>query len=84
MKIDEPLMQQLQQAEPADRAIPVIISLKSKDQVAELQRRGVKVTRVYETITAVAATATPAQIREISQLDGVERIEFDSEVRALD
>jgi hypothetical protein len=82
-KVSPALREQLESA-GAERGIPVIVTLAEGADAAALARRhGIEVRHAYENIPAVAATATPAQVRELAQLEQVELIEPDGEMRAL-
>jgi hypothetical protein len=83
-KVSPALREQLESAEAEQRTIPVIVTLVEGTDAAGLARRqGIEVRHAYENIPGFAATATPAQVRELAQLEEVELIEPDGEMRAL-
>jgi hypothetical protein len=85
-KMSERLLQELKKAEPEDRQreIPVIVTTKSKIEPSLLEQKGLKITHTFENISAVSGTLTTSKLKDIAELDQVETIEYDGEVRALD
>jgi len=85
IKIDPELSQHLQEALSAEphREIPVIVTLSEGADIAELERRGLKVHRRFESISAVSGTMTAAAVSQIAALDSVARIEYDGKAWAL-
>jgi len=83
MKIDELLSKEIESARLDGHAVPVIITMRSAEDVTSLVARGIKPSVAYQNIPAVAAVLTPAQIEEIAAMPQVERIELDSEANAL-
>jgi len=82
-KISDELMQELERAEQADpqREIPVIVTTAGPINRAELEEKGLLIAQVFEFISAVSGTLTPAEAQALAQSDQVKSIEFDSEVR---
>lgn len=85
IKIDSELSQHLQEALSAEpqREIPVIVTLSEGADIAELERRGLKVHRRFESILAVSGTMTAAAVSQVAALDSVVRIEYDGKAWAL-
>lgn len=85
-KIDAELSQHLREAESAEpqREIPVIVTLSEGADVAELERRGLKVLGRYESIPAVYGTIAASAVSQVEGLDSVARIDYDGRARALD
>jgi hypothetical protein len=81
-KISEELATRLEEAE-AQAAMPVIVTLKPGAEVTELEHKGLKVRKVFESISAVAGTLTPAAAPGLAELEQVEKVEYDGEVHAL-
>jgi hypothetical protein len=83
-KVSPPLREQLEAAGTEEARIPIIVTVaEGADGAALAGRTGMEVRHAYENIPAVAATATPAQVRELAQQEQVELIEPDGEMRAL-
>jgi hypothetical protein len=82
-KINDELMQELKRAEQTDpqSEIPVIVTVNGPINQAELEEKGLRITNVFDFISAVSGTLTPAAAQALAQLDQVKSIEFDSEVR---
>lgn len=79
-KISNELLQATQQANPA-ADIPVIVTLNGPINQAELAAQGLHISHVFDLISAVAGTVRPAGITALAQLEQVNLIEFDGEVR---
>jgi hypothetical protein len=83
-KVSPALREQLESAGAEQARIPIIVTLaEGADASGLASRAGIELRHAYENIPAVAATATPAQVRELAQLEQVELIEPDGEMRAL-
>ena len=84
-KIRGELFKRLQEAEKSEpqQEVPVIVTITAGADLAELERKGLKIQRVFEAISAVSGTLTVSEITEIAQMDQVETIEYDGEVWAL-
>ena len=84
-KIDAELSQHLRDAESAEpqREIPVIVTLSEGADVAELERRGLKVRGRYESIPAVYGTIAASAVSQVEGLDSVAQIEYDGRAWAL-
>ena len=82
-KISDELLRELKRAEQTDpqQELPVIVTTAGQVNRAELEEKGLRITHVFEFISAVSGTLTPAEAQALAQLDQVERIEFDGEVR---
>lgn len=63
--------------------VPVIVTLAPGGDVAELERSGLSVGRVFESIRAVSGTLTADAARALDASPQVERIEYDGEAHAL-
>ncbi|HLO03309.1 MAG TPA: S8 family serine peptidase [Symbiobacteriaceae bacterium] len=61
--------------------LPVMVLLNSPAGIERLASLGVTVTQQYRILPAVAAQATPAQIRQMAALPEVRHVEHDAEVR---
>ena len=83
-KLDEELARRVKEAEMSapDREIPVIVTMTESGEIADLERIGLEVVHVIESISAVSGTLTAAEIRAAAEISAVERIEFDGEVRS--
>ena len=84
-KINARLLGVLKKAEREDpqREIPVIVTTTSKVDPASLEQRGLKITHTFENIPAVSGTLAASKLKAVAELDQVESIEYDGEVRAL-
>jgi hypothetical protein len=84
-KIDAELSRHLREAESTEpqRQIPVIVTLAEGGNVAELERRGLKVAGRVDSISVVYGTLTASVVGHIESLDFVRRIEYDSRASAL-
>jgi len=82
-KISDELSQELKRAEKTDpqREIPVIVTVNGPINRAELEKEGLRIAHVFDFISAVSGTLTPAQAQALAQSDQVKRIELDGEVR---
>ena len=65
------------------RQIPVIITMKDWARRNELEQSGLRVTNEFESIQDVAGTMTCDQVKKLAELDHVNKIEFDGEVKAI-
>jgi len=84
-KISPQLLKELKAADRYDpkRAIPVIVTLTDKTDLKALEKEGLKITHVFENISAVSGTLTTSGIKGLAQSEKVESIEYDGEVHAL-
>lgn len=84
-KIDAELSKHLREAESAEphRQIPVIVTVSEGADVAELERRGLRIHGRVESIRIVYGTIAASAVSQIEGLDSVERIEYDSRAWAL-
>ena len=82
-KISSDLLQECKRAKQTEpqQEIPVIITITDWARRSELEEKGLRVTHSFENISAVTGTLTCAEVDAVAQLDHVERIEFDGEVR---
>lgn len=85
-KIDAELSKHLREAESTEphQQIPVIVTLSEGADVAELERRGLKVLGRIGSIPVVYGTIAASAVSQVETLDSVARIEYDSRARALD
>jgi hypothetical protein len=70
------------QTEP-HKQIPVIVTVNDWSRRAELEQSGLRVSNAFEIINAIAGTLTCDQVKALAELDQVQKIEFDGEVRAI-
>ncbi len=84
-KLNDPLRQQLEKAhrDHANLQIPVIVTVEPGTDTTELERRGLKVYRVIESIHAVCGTIEADQVESLAECDQVQSLEHDGEVRIL-
>jgi len=84
-KIDAELSNRLREAESAEpqREIPVIVRLREGADIAELERRGLRVQGRYESIPAVYGTIAASAMSRVEALDSVVQMEFDGRAQAL-
>lgn len=66
------------QTEPT-REIPVIVTTRAGADLAVIGKKGLKVERIFESISAVAGTIPAGKIADVALLDEVELIEYDAE-----
>ena len=80
-KISDELLQISKQAKQANpqQEIPVIVTLTGPINRAELEENGLRISRVFDLISAVAGTLRPAEVEALAQLEQVKIIEFDGE-----
>lgn len=85
-KLNNELLRHLEETEQRQpqREIPVIVTFRKGADISTLEEKGFNVQRTFESISAVSATLTPAQVREVAQLDSVVTIEYDGKVYALE
>jgi len=84
-KIDGELLKRLERAERIEplQEIPVVVTLKSSAAITSLEQKGLKVQNVYENISAVSGVVKAAQVKDLTQLDEVEKVEYDGQDWAL-
>jgi len=70
------------QTEP-QKEIPVVVTISDWSRRAELEHSGLRVNHSFENISAVAGTLPCDKVKAVAELDHVERVEFDGEVRAI-
>ncbi len=63
--------------------IPVIVTVKEGTDLHRLETLGLKISARFKLLNAVSGHVTPEGARKIADLDEVEKIEYDSEMRAL-
>lgn len=63
--------------------IPVIVTVKEGTDLHKLETLGLKISARFNLLNAVSGHVTPEGARKIADLDEVEKIEYDSEMRAL-
>ena len=83
-KIDRALQQLLRDAQDRepDRAIPVIVTVVPGCDLDLLAQRGLEIGRTFSLISAVSGTVRAADVRRLSRLDAVVRIEHDGPISA--
>jgi len=84
-KISEAFARMLEEAyaEAPEKEIPVIVTITAGSDVETLARKGLKVQRVFENVPAVSGTLTATEVRELAEVEQVEKVEYDGEVHAL-
>lgn len=65
----------------ASAPLPVMVLLNGPEGVDRLTKLGVTITQQYQILPAVAAQATPEQIKQLAALPEVRHVEHDAEVR---
>lgn len=74
-------------ASNAPREVPVIVTVDSVDDVKALEKKGFKLERKFESISAVSGTL-PADMDSVKsfaeELDQVKAVEYDGEMHALE
>lgn len=63
--------------------IPVIVTVKEGTDLHKLETLGLKISARFKLLNAVSGHITPEGARKIADLDEVEKIEYDSEMRAV-
>jgi hypothetical protein len=81
-KVNDELLKVAEEAEP-QQEIPVIVTVKAGENLTALEQKGLKIQHSFKNISAVSGTLPAAEINALSQLDEVERIEYDSKAWAL-
>ena len=76
------LLERVGKIEP-QQTIPVIVTVTPGANLTMLEQKGLKIQRIFEHISALSGTLTAAQANELAQLDQVENIEYDGEMRAI-
>jgi hypothetical protein len=79
-KIDSELRKRLEAGEP-QQDVPVIVTLSGSANRALLENTGLTVLRNFDNIPAIAGTLPLARIKELAQLEQVERIEYDNQAQ---
>ena len=64
-------------------SIPVIVTLRAIDDQSAVKDAGLSVQNVLESVPAVSGSASSSVVNKMAQLEEVELIEFDGEMRAL-
>ena len=67
----------------ADGTVSVIVTLKAGANRESLQKTDLRVENVFESISAVSGSVSVSGVTELAQLDEVELVELDGEMRAL-
>lgn len=78
-RIQEELLQKLQTLHPDDE-VDVIVTLKPDTDLSSIEQLGLKVSRVFESISAVAGTIQVSKVEGLSKLDTIMFIEYDGKV----
>ena len=83
LKLSDELKRVLREEGPEDptKEIPVIVTFIPGTDVAELEELGLKITRRYELLNAAAGLVSLRDMRRLSEVAQVEKIEYDSEIR---
>jgi len=63
--------------------IPVIVTVKEGTDLHKLETLGLKISARFKLLNAVSGHITPEGARKIADLDEVEKIEYDREMRAV-
>ena len=71
------------EAERSQEEIPVIVTIKPGSDLSKLEREGLRISRKFEVLNAVSGLIAPRDARRIAKLSQVEKIEYDSEMRAF-
>ncbi len=81
-KISDELLQVSKQAKLVNpkQEIPVIVTLSGLLNRTELEEHGLRISHVFDLISAVSGTLRPAEIATLAQLKQVKIIELDGEV----
>ena len=66
------------------REIPIIITLKPGTDSSILERQGLIIENIIESISVVSGVISASEIYDLSKLEEIELIEFDGPVYALD
>lgn len=83
MKLNESLSREVESARRTGHAVPVIITMRSVEDVKVVLATGVKASLTYQHIPAVAAALTSDEIDQLAAMPQVELIELDTEASAL-
>jgi hypothetical protein len=82
-KVNDELLKIAEATEP-QQEIPVIVTITADANLTALKQKGLKIQHSFKNISAVSGTLPAAEINALSQLDEVERIEYDSKAWALE
>ena len=64
--------------------IPVIVTVKKGTDLCKLEVSGLKISKRFKLVNAASGYITPEDVKKIADLDEVEKIEYDAEMRALE
>ena len=81
-KVNDELLKVAEAAEP-QQEIPVIVTVTPGANLTVLEQKGLKIQHSFNNISAVSGTLPASEINTLSQLDEIERIEYDSQAWAL-
>ena len=81
-KVNDELLKIAEAAEP-QQEIPVIVTVAPGANLTALEQKGLKIQHSFKNISAVSGTLPASEINTLSQIDEVERIEYDSKAWAL-
>ena len=84
-KVSDELLKQVEEAEKEEpqQEIPVIVTITAGTDPIMMQQKGLRIQRIFKSISAISGTLTAAEVKELAQLDQVEVIEYDGPVWAL-
>jgi hypothetical protein len=84
-KLDDHLTKALAEAEEssAKSSVPVIVTLRPDTDASSLKAEGLDIEHAFESISAVSGKIRLADLDRLEALDQVEKIEFDSQMHAL-
>jgi hypothetical protein len=81
-KLNEEMIRRLREAEKEEpqREIPVIVTIVAGTDPGVLERAGLRIRSVVESISTVSGTISAADLHELARLDPIEMIEYDGPV----
>jgi hypothetical protein len=84
-KIGSELLKQIEKAEKerTQHEIPVLVTFVAGSDPRLLEQKGLRIRRIFDSISAIAGTLTAAEVSELAQLEQVMTIEYDGPVWAL-
>jgi hypothetical protein len=85
-KINTQLLEQINAARDEDprREIPIIVTLKPDTDTSILEKEGMTINRLIESISVVTGVMAASKIEALSHFEQVELIEYDGTVYALE
>lgn len=84
-KINEELMRHLDElgGSPGAQEVPIIVTVAEGTESSELEREGFRIMHTLPGISALSGVASPDVIMKLAQMEHVEKIEYDGEMRAV-